>query len=238
MENKSLFSAIVFAIALIAGYFFYTDKVTQLESELQATTQEYNYKLAALQIAPTGNKTNNPSPLEALNNQLIEAQTALKISQNKLSLATSKTNVLDDEISQISDARGKVKTLQGDLQSTQEKLNLSAEKITYLEDIFANQNTQRIAKNIDRIKALKESSSGIAVTGLIVPAIGVATLVSYTTEEIDNYCDNIKDTISLENKVFGKAVSLDTDMQKNYHSQCEVSFKDKIKKSLKELKIK
>lgn len=101
--------------------------------------------------------------------------------------------------------------------------------------MFENQNKNTVKQNITRIKELKETSSGIAVTGLIVPAIGVATLVSYTTEEIDNYCANIKNTIELENKVFGKAISLDKAMQKNYHSQCEVSLKDKIEKGLKKL---
>ncbi|MDG2395933.1 hypothetical protein [Candidatus Thioglobus sp.] len=237
MENKSLFSAIVLAFALISGYFFYTDKMTELELELQATTQEYNNKLSALQATPVLEKIDNSSTLEALNNQLIKAQSALKISQEKLSLATSETSVLGDEMSQMSDARGKVKTLQGELQSTQQKLNLSADKLSYLESIFTTQNTQRVAKNITRIEVLKETSSGIAVTGLIVPAIGVATLVSYTTEEINNYCDNIKNTIELENKVFNKVVSLDGQMQQKYHNQCEVSLKDKLKKSLKKLKI-
>jgi hypothetical protein len=86
-----------------------------------------------------------------------------------------------------------------------------------------------------RIDELKETSTSIAVTGLIVPAIGVVTLISYTTEEINNYCANIKNTIDLEKKVFNKVVSLDTQMQDNYHQQCEVSLKDKVKKVLKKL---
>ncbi|SMN15676.1 Likely vesicular transport factor Uso1p [uncultured Candidatus Thioglobus sp.] len=236
MENKSLFSSIVFAFALIAGYFFYTDKITELETEIQATTQEYNTKLDALQSTPGVNKSNDSSALEALNNQLIGARSALKIAQQKLSLVTSKTSVLGSEISQMSDARDQVKTLQGSLQSAKQKLSLSAEKVSYLEDIFTTQNTQRVIKNITRIESLKETTSGIAITGLIVPAIGIATLVSYTNEEIDNYCDNIKDTMELENKIFGKVVSLGVDMQKSYHNQCEVSLKEKIKKNLKKLR--
>ena len=237
MENKSLFSAIVLTFAVISGYFFYTDKIAELEADLEATTQEYNNKLTAVQATPVLEKIDNSSTLEALNNQLIKAQSALKISQEKLSLATSETSVLGDEMSQMSDAREAVQTLQGELQSTQQKLNLSADKLSYLEGIFTTQNTQRVAKNITRIEVLKETSSGIAVTGLIVPAIGLATLVSYTTEEIDNYCDNIKNTIELENKVFNKVVSLDVPMQQKYHNQCEVSLKDKLKKGLKKLKI-
>ena len=84
---------------------------------------------------------------------------------------------------------------------------------------------------------IRDSSSSIAITGLIVPVIGVARLVAYTTEEINNYCANIKNTIELENQVFGKIVSLDKSMQNSYHNQCEVSLTDKIKKGLEKLKI-
>ncbi|MCH9646229.1 MAG: hypothetical protein K0U08_06265 [Proteobacteria bacterium] len=232
MENKSLFSAIVLTFALIAGYFFYSEKLETLEQEVASITQEYNHKLSALQSTE---KTTENSTLEALNNQLIKAQSALKISQEKLSLMTSKTSVLGNEISQMGDARNQVKALKGSLQSVKQKLNISADKLSYLEQVFETQNKTTVKQNMVRIKELKETSSGIAVTGLIVPAIGVATLVSYTTEEIDNYCANIKNTIELENKVFGKVISLDESMQRNYHNQCEVSLKDKIKKGLKKL---
>ena len=77
-------------------------------------------------------KESNVSALEDLNNQLIKARSALKISEEKLSLVASKTHVLGNEISQMSDARDKVKTLQGSLQSTQKKLTLSADKVQYL----------------------------------------------------------------------------------------------------------
>ncbi len=236
MENKSLFASIVLTLALVAAYVFYTDKISNLEIELQATTQEYNKKLTALQSTPT-NKASTPSALESLNNQLIKTQSDLKLAQQKLTLASSKTSVLGNEMAQMNDARGKVDVLKNSLQSTQNKLAISTEKVHYLENIFETQNKDTIINNINRIKELKETSSGIAVTGLIVPAIGVATLVSYTTEEINNYCANIQNIMALENKVFGKMVSLDTQMQKNYHNQCEVSLKDKIKKSLKKLKI-
>lgn len=138
-------------------------------------------------------------------------------------------------MSQMDDARNQVKSLKGSLQSVEKKLDISAEKISYLEQVFETQNKATVEQNIARIKELKETSSGIAVTGLIVPAIGVATLISYTTEEIGNYCANIKNTIELENQVFGKVISLDESMQNNYHNQCEVSLKDKIKKGLKKL---
>ncbi|MDB2590321.1 hypothetical protein N9345_05625 [Candidatus Thioglobus sp.] len=235
MENKSLFSAIVLAFALIAGYFFYSEKLETLEQETAEITKEYNQKLNALQPTKTDTDTSDNAVLESLNNQLIKAQSALKISQEKLSLVTSKTSVLGNEISQISDARIQVKTLKGSLKSVEKKLGISTEKLSFLQGVFETQNKTTVEKNIARIEELKETSSGIAITGLIVPVIGVATLVSYTTEEINNYCANIKNTIELENQVFGKIVSLDKGMQKSYHNQCEVSLKDKIKKGLKKL---
>jgi len=237
MENKSLFSAIVLAFALIAGYFFYSEKLETLEQEAAEITQEYNQKLNALKPTKAVTNTTENTVLESLNDQLIKAQSALKISQEKLSLVTSKTSVLGDEISQMGDARTQVKTLKGSLKSVEQKLDISAEKLSYLQNVFETQNKTTVEQNIARIKELKETSSGIAITGLIVPAIGVATLISYTTEEIDNYCANIKNTIELENQVFGKIVSLDKSMQSSYHNQCEVSLKDKIKKGLKKLKI-
>lgn len=236
MENKSLFSAIILAFTLIAGAIFYIDKTTNLEQEVKSITQEYNLKLKALQsggIQKQTSASNSLSALESLNNQLIIAQSALKKSQAKLSLTISKTSVLTNEIMQMDNARSEVKNLRNSLKSAQKKLNISAEKISYLEGIFKSQNKATIIQNIARIKDLKKTSGSIAITGLIVPAIGVATLISYTTEEINNYCTNIKNTMSLENKIFGKIVSLDTDMQKDYHYQCEISLKDRIKEILK-----
>jgi predicted PurR-regulated permease PerM len=235
MENKSLFAAISLTIVLISGFFFYNNQVSQLEDEITSITTEYNSKISAVQSTPNIENKANTSILEDLNNQLITARSALQEAQQKLTLATSKSSVLDSEISQINDARGEVKVLKGSLENTQQKLQISGEKIDYLKGIFETQNKATVVKNMARIDELKETSTSIAVTGLIVPAIGVVTLISYTTEEIDNYCANIKNTIDLEKKVFNKVVSLDTQMQDNYHQQCEVSLKDKVKKVLKKL---
>jgi hypothetical protein len=43
--RKSLFSAIVLAFALIAGYFFYSENLDTLEQEVEGITQEYNQNL-------------------------------------------------------------------------------------------------------------------------------------------------------------------------------------------------
>jgi predicted PurR-regulated permease PerM len=242
MENKSLFAAISLTIVLISGFFFYNNQVNQLENEITSITTEYNSKINAVQpVASTENNVDT-SILEDLNNQLIDTRSALQAAQQKLTLATSKSSVLNDEISQIHDARGEVDVLKGSLEVTQSSLKttkkelvVSGEKLEHLHNIFKKQNTTQVTNNLTRIATLKETSTGIAVTGFIVPAIGVATLISYTTEEIDNYCANIKNIMDLENKVFNKVVSLDAQMQENYHQQCEVSLKDKVKKGLKKL---
>ena len=235
MENKSLFAAISLTIVLVAGFFFYNNQINQLENEITDITTEYNSKINATQsIAETEDNTQT-SILEDLNNQLIDARSALQEAQQKLTLATSKSSVLNDEMSQMHDARGEVDTLKGSLQATKKELVVSGEKLEYLEGLFESQNKATVNKNMARIDELKETSTGIAVTGLVVPAIGVATLVSYTTQEIDNYCANIKSTMDLEKKVFNKVVSLDAKMQESYHQKCEVSLKDKVKKGLKDL---
>jgi hypothetical protein len=242
MENKSLFAAISLTIVLISGFFFYNNQVNQLENEITSITTEYNSKINAVQpVASTENNVDT-SILEDLNNQLIDARSALQTAQKKLTLATSKSSVLNDEMVQIHDARGEVDKLkgslevtQGSLKTTKKELVVSGEKLEHLHNIFKEQNATQVTNNLTRIATLKETSTGIAVTGLIVPAIGVATLISYTTEEIDNYCANIKNTMDLEKKVFNKVVSLDAQTQDNYHQQCEVSLKDKVKKGLKKL---
>ena len=235
MENKSLFASITLSIALVAGFFFYNGQINELKQEVTSITTEYNTKISAVQSNTETKNSTNTSALEDLNDQLVAARSALQETQKKLVLATGKSSVLDSEISQIHDARGEVKSLKGSLENTQQKLQISGEKIDYLKGIFETQNKTTVVKNMARIDELKETSTGIAVTGLIVPAIGVATLISYTTEEINNYCANIKNTIDLEEKVFNKVVSLDAQMQDNYHQQCEVSLKDKVKKGLKKL---
>jgi hypothetical protein len=242
MENKSLFAAISLTIALISGFFFYNNQVSQLENEITSITTEYNSKINAAQSVVSIDNNTDTSILEDLNNQLIDARSALQVAQQKLTLATSKSSVLNDEMIQIHDARVEVKVLKGSLkntqnslQTTQQELKLSDTKLDYLKDLFKSQNKTTVIKNMARISELKETSTGIVVSGLIVPAISVATLISYTAQEIDNYCANIKNTMDLEKKVFNKVVSLDAQMQNNYHQQCEVSLKDKIKKGLKKL---
>ena len=235
MENKSLFASIILTLILVTGFFFYNDKVSQLENEIGSITTEYNSKIETVQSNKAPEEKTQISILEDLNNQLVSARSALKEAQQKLSLTTSKTSVLGDEISQIHDARSEVKILKGSLENTQQELEISGTKLDYLKSLFESQNKATIERNIARIIELKETSAGIAVAGIIVPAIGMVTLISYTVEEVNNYCGNIKNTMDLEEKVFGKVISLDTEMQNNYHQQCVVSLKDKIKEGLKRI---
>ena len=236
METKSPFIAVLLAITLIAGYFFYDDKITNLKAEIGAITNEYNEKLDEVKTDSDSviNKSEeivagNASVLEDLNNQLIKVRSELQKTQEKLSLTTGKTTVLGDEMSQMHDARGKVKELDASLKGAKEALNLSSKELTKLRDIFEIQNKINIQNNIDRIYKLEDSAKSIAVTGLIVPAIGVATLIGYANEEIKNYCGNIQNTINLEKKVLGKVVSINDEIDKLYQARC--SSKEEIKKT-------
>ncbi len=247
MENKSLFTSITLVVVIVVGYFLHNEQVDKLQAEIDIITAEYNAKLNSIQAdtkldsiqadnknaktkiidKPTVNNA-NISALEDLNNQLISAHSEIKSMQKKLSLATSKSGVLTNEISQMNDSKNEVKLLTKSLKSaeqklttTQQELSLSDDKVKYLQGIFETKNKETIVKNIARIKTLKEASSGIAVTGIIAPVIGLVTLVAYATEEIDNYCVNIKNTINLEKDIFGKVVSLDPQMQKDFHYQCD-----------------
>ncbi len=213
-------------------------KLDSMQTDTKLDSMQTDTKLDSIQTDTKNAKTKiidkpivnsaNISALEDLNNQLINAHSEIKSMQKKLSLATSKSGVLTNEISQMSDSRNEVKLLTKSLKSaeqklttTQQELSLSDDKVKYLQGIFETKNKETIVKNIARIKTLKEASSGIAVTGIIAPVIGLVTLVAYATEEIDNYCVNIKNTINLEKDIFGKVVSLDPQMQKDFHYQCD-----------------
>ncbi len=229
MENKSPFIAVVLAITLIAGYFFYNDKITNLEADIDTITNEYNEKIVEAKAnIVTDAETNkseettadNASTLEDLNNQLIKVRSELQKTQEKLSLATGKTTVLGDEMSQMHDARGEVKSLNTTLKGAQKALDLSSNELTQLRNIFKTQNKLNIQNNIDRIYKLEDSAKSIAISGLIVPVIGVATLIGYTNEEIKNYCSNIQNTMELEKKVLGKVVSINDEMNQLYQARC------------------
>jgi hypothetical protein len=123
-------------------------------------------------------------------------------------------------MSQMHDARGKVKSLNTSLEGTEQALNLSDKKLIQLKKIFEKQNKENIQNNLQRIYDLEDTAKGIAVTGLILPIVGVATLYAYTNKETKNYCKNIQNTINLEKKIFGRAVSINDEMKQLYQTQC------------------
>jgi len=238
MENKSPFIAVVLVITLIAGYFFYNKKVTNLESEISSITSEIIEVKADIIAVTEENKLNevvkidNTSALEDLNDQLIKVRSELQITQEKLSLATGKTSVLGDEMSQMHDARGKVKSLNSSLDGAEQALNLSDKKLIQLKNIFEKQNKANIQNNLQRIYDLDDTTKGIAVTGLILPVVGIATLFAYKNKETKNYCKNIQNTIDLEKKVFGRTVSINDEMKQLYQTQC-IDKQQEIGKQLK-----
>ena len=84
MENKSLFTSITLALTLIAGFFFYNNQISQLEGEINTITEEYNSKIEVAQSVTDQSKkkvNTSVSALENLNNQLINAHSALKEAQ-------------------------------------------------------------------------------------------------------------------------------------------------------------
>lgn len=218
MENKSPFFVAVLAVTLIAGYFFYDDKITKLEAEVSYISNEHNEKIVEVKSGVI--TIDNTSALEDLNDQLIKVRSVLQKTQEKLSLTTGKTSVLGDEISQMHDARGEVKSLSASLEGAEQALNLSDKKLTQLKNIFEKQNKTNIQNNLQRIYDLEDSAKSIAITGLIVPAIGVATLIAYTNKETENYCKNIQNTINLEKKIFGKTVSINDEMKQLHQTRC------------------
>ena len=236
MQNKSLFAAIVLTIALFFTYSFYSDKVDTLNQEITQITSEYNNKLSALnnQVSSSedSSKTDVPA-LERLNQQLVEAREQLHQAQQQLRQTNSTSSVVSHEIKQADNAKNEVKVLKGSLESTQAQLKLSDEKVAQLQALFKAQHTEQANKILERISTLKETSAGIAVSGLIVPVVGAATLASYAIKEIDNYCQNIENILSLEKQVFGQVVSLDQTMQQAYHQQCVVTLKEKIQNRIK-----
>lgn len=236
MNNKSLFAAIALTVALFFTYSFYNNKVETLSQEITQITEEYNTKLGMLNGHVTADQQNTAADmpaLERLNKQLIETREQLHQAQQQLRQRTSTSSVLSHEIQQSESARDEVKALKGSLESAQTQLKLSGEKVQLLQDLFKAQHTEQANKTLTRIATLKETSTGIAVSGLIVPMVGAATLAAYAIEEIDNYCQNIESILSLEKQVFGQVVSLDENMQQAYHQQCVVSLEDKIKDRIK-----
>ena len=222
MEKKVNIASLLLIIALIASYFFFLDKIETLESQL-TVTDTVESEPAVITDPPI-----LASQLDDINNQLIDVRSELRTTQQKLIVSASKSTVLEDELAQT---REKIKAFQPIEQELEEakkalklselKLQTSAENHNQLQADFAKQNKAFINRSLDRIKLLNQTSSGVSMTASAVPFVGVAALIVYTQDQTKKSCEDIKDIIDNENKVFGETLSLEPDMLAEYQEKCD-----------------
>lgn len=222
MEKKVNIASLLLIIALIASYFFFLDKIETLESQL-TVTDTVESEPAVITDPPI-----LASQLDDINNQLIDVRSELRTTQQKLIVSASKSTVLEDELAQTKE---KIKAFQPIKQELEEakkalklselKLQTSAENHNQLQADFAKQNKAFINRSLDRIKLLNQTSSGVSMTASAVPFVGVAALIVYTQDQTKKSCEDIKDIIDNENKVFGETLSLEPDMLAEYQEKCD-----------------
>ena len=222
MEKKVNIASLLLIIALIASYFFFLDKIETLESQL-TVTDTVESERAVITDPPI-----LASQLDDINNQLIDVRSELRTTQQKLIVSASKSAVLEDELAQTKE---KIKAFQPIKQELEEakkalklselKLQTSAENHNQLQADFAKQNKAFINRSLDRIKLLNQTSSGVSMTASAVPFVGVAALIVYTQDQTKKSCEDIKDIIDNENKVFGETLSLEPDMLAEYQEKCD-----------------
>lgn len=162
----------------------------------------------------------NKAQIKLLQNQLKDAESDLQAKidefrQIQIELA-SKNPPKPDDIAAIKNAP----TVVSKTKQVSAADRAKVQELTSLIEVFQEQNKSLIQKNIGRISTLKSTSSGIAISAAIIPAVGIATLISFTIEEIKNYCQSIQDAIDLEKNIFSKTISLDPQTYANYHRQC------------------
>ena len=222
MEKKANIASLLLIIALIASYFFFLDKIETLESQL-TVTDTVESERAVITDPPI-----LASQLDDINNQLIDVRSELRTTQQKLIVSASKSTVLEDELAQT---REKIKAFQPIEQELEEakkalklselKLQTSVENHNQLQADFAKQNKAFINRSLDRIKLLNQTSSGVSMTASAVPFVGVAALLVYAQDQTKRSCEDIKDIIDNENKVFGETLSLEPDMLAEYQEKCD-----------------
>ena len=222
MEKKVNIASLLLIIALIASYFFFLDKIETLESQL-TVTDTVESEPAVITDPPI-----LASQLDDINNQLIDVRSELRTTQQKLIVSASKSTVLEDELAQT---REKIKAFQPIEQELEEakkalklselKLQTSVENHNQLQADFAKQNKAFINRSLDRIKLLNQTSSGVSMTASAVPFVGVAALLVYAQDQTKRSCEDIKDIIDNENKVFGETLSLEPDMLAEYQEKCD-----------------
>jgi len=222
MEKKANFASLLLIIALIASYFFFLDKIETLESQL-TVTDTVESEPAVITDPPI-----LASQLDDINNQLIDVRSELRTTQQKLIVSASKSTVLEDELAQTKEKIKAFQPIEQELEDAKKalklselKLQTSAENHNQLQADFAKQNKAFINRSLDRIKLLNQTSSGVSMTASAVPFVGVAALIVYTQDQTKKSCEDIKDIIDNENKVFGETLSLEPDMLAEYQEKCD-----------------
>ena len=222
MEKKVNIASLLLIIALIASYFFFLDKIETLESQL-TVTDTVESERAVITDPPI-----LASQLDDINNQLIDVRSELRTTQQKLIVSASKSTVLEDELAQTKEKIKAFQPIEQELEEAKKALKLSELKLqTSVEDHnqlqadFAKQNKAFINRSLDRIKLLNQTSSGVSMTASAVPFVGVAALIVYTQDQTKKSCEDIKDIIDNENKVFGETLSLEPDMLAEYQEKCD-----------------
>jgi len=222
MEKKVNIASLLLIIALIASYFFFLDKIETLESQL-TVTDTVESERAVITDPPI-----LASQLDDINNQLIDVRSELRTTQQKLIVSASKSAVLEDELAQTKEKIKAFQPIKQELEEAKKALKLSELKLqTSVEDHnqlqadFAKQNKAFINRSLDRIKLLNQTSSGVSMTASAVPFVGVAALIVYTQDQTKKSCEDIKDIIDNENKVFGETLSLEPDMLAEYQEKCD-----------------
>ena len=222
MEKKANITSLLLIIALIVSYFFFLDKIETLESQL-TVTDTVESEPAVITDPPI-----LASQLDDINNQLIDVRSELRTTQQKLIVSASKSAVLEDELAQTKEKIKAFQPIKQELEEAKKALKLSELKLqTSVEDHnqlqadFAKQNKAFINRSLDRIKLLNQTSSGVSMTASAVPFVGVAALIVYTQDQTKKSCEDIKDIIDNENKVFGETLSLEPDMLAEYQEKCD-----------------
>ena len=222
MEKKANITSLLLIIALIASYFFFLDKIETLESQL-TVTDTVESEPAVITDPPI-----LASQLDDINNQLIDVRSELRTTQQKLIVSASKSTVLEDELAQTKEKIKAFQPIEQELEEAKKalklselKLQTSAENHNQLQADFAKQNKAFINRSLDRIKLLNQTSSGVSMTASAVPFVGVAALLVYAQDQTKRSCEDIKDIIDNENKVFGETLSLEPDMLAEYQEKCD-----------------
>ena len=222
MEKKVNIASLLLIIALIASYFFFLDKIETLESQL-TVTDTVESEPAVITDPPI-----LASQLDDINNQLIDVRSELRTTQQKLIVSASKSTVLEDELAQTKEKIKAFQPIEQELEEAKKALKLSELKLqtsvenhNQLQADFAKQNKAFINRGLDRIKLLNQTSSGVSMTASAVPFVGVAALLVYAQDQTKRSCEDIKDIIDNENKVFGETLSLEPDMLAEYQEKCD-----------------